>query len=78
MELISVENGRVRFAGHNIFTATGETLVVRSELRFRSQAELSASLITTGFTVEQVYGNWQRGPVTSVSRVMVFIARRTT
>jgi len=77
LELISVENDRVRFAGHNIFTATGETFVVRSELRFRSQAELSASLTDAGFTVEQVYGDWQRGPVTSVSRVMVFIARRT-
>lgn len=77
LELVSVENDRVRFAGHNIFTATGETLVVHSELRFRSQAELSASLTNAGFTVEQVYGNWQRGPVAGASRVLVFVAQRS-
>lgn len=76
LELVSVKNGRVHFEGHNIFTATGETLVVSSELRFRSQAELSASLANAGFTVEHVYGDWRRGPVTSTSRVMVFVARR--
>jgi SAM-dependent methyltransferase len=76
LELISVGQGRVRFAGHNVFTATGEVLVAESELRFRSQAELTASLTAAGFTVERVYGDWQRGPVTGASRVMVFIARR--
>lgn len=76
LELVSVENDRVRFEGHNIFAATGETLVVSSELRFRSQAKLRASLTNADFTVEHVYGDWQRGPVTSASRVMVFIARR--
>jgi SAM-dependent methyltransferase len=77
LELVSVGNGRVRFAGHNVFTATGEVVVASSELRFRSRAELTDSLITAGFTVEHVYGGWDRGPVTSASRVMVFIARRT-
>src|SRR5690242_7599643 len=44
LDLISVGNGRVRLAGHNIFTATGEVVVASSELRFRSLAELTASL----------------------------------
>lgn len=77
LELISVEPGRVRFAGHNIFTATGEVVVASSELRFRSRAELADSLIAAGFTVEHIYGDWHRSPVTSTSRVLVFIARRT-
>lgn len=77
LELLSVTPGRVRFAGYNTFTATGETVVVESELRFRSQAEITAALANTGFTVEHVYGDWQRGPLTSVSRVMVFVARRS-
>ncbi|MFN8492441.1 MAG: class I SAM-dependent methyltransferase [Caldilineaceae bacterium] len=76
LDLVSVKDGRVRFEGHNIFTATGETLVVSSELRFRSQAELRASLTNAGFTVEHIYGDWRRGPVTGASRVLVFVARR--
>lgn len=77
LELLSVGNGRVRFEGHNVFTATGEVVVASSELRFRSLAELIDSLINAGFSVEHVYGNWDRGPLTSSSRVMVFIAHRT-
>lgn len=77
LELVDVVNGRVRFAGHNVFTTTGEIVVAGSELRFRSLAELTASLIAAGFTVEQVHGDWDRGPVTSASRVLVFLARRT-
>lgn len=76
LELVSVGSGGVRIEGHNVFTATGEVVVASSELRFRSQQEVTASLITAGFTVEQVYGDWERGPLTSASRVMVFIARR--
>jgi SAM-dependent methyltransferase len=76
LELVSVGDGRVRFEGHNVFTATGEVVVASSELRFRSRAELTDSLIAAGFIVEQVYGDWDRGPVTSASRVMVFVARR--
>jgi SAM-dependent methyltransferase len=76
LELVSVEHGRVRFEGHNVFTATGEVVVASSELRFRSLAELTDSLINAGFTVEHLYGDWDRGPVISTSRVMVVIARR--
>lgn len=74
LELIEVGNGRVRFEGHNVFAATGEVVVAPSELRFRSQAELTDSLLNAGFTVERVYGDWNRGPVTRSSREMVFIA----
>ncbi len=76
LELVSVQNGRVRFEGHNVFTATGEVVVASSELRFRSPAELTDSLINSGFTVEHVYGDWDRRPLDSTNRVMVFIAHR--
>jgi SAM-dependent methyltransferase len=76
LELVSVGDGRVCFEGHNLFTDTGEVVVVRSELRFRSQKELTESLNNNGFTVDAVYGDWKRGPVTNTSRVLVFIARR--
>ncbi len=76
LEVIRVSEGRVLMVGHNVFTATAETLDVNSELRFRSLAEISNSLTNAGFTVEHVYGDWQRGTLTDASRVMVFVARR--
>ncbi len=76
LELVHVGNDRVRFAGHNIFTDTGEVVVAGSELRFRGQAELANSLTNAGFTVEQVYGDWDDSPLTSASRVMIFVASR--
>lgn len=76
LELVGVGSDRVRYEGHNVFAATGEDVVVSSELRFRSLAELTGSLTDTGFTVEHVYGGWDRGLVVGASRVMVFVARR--
>jgi hypothetical protein len=37
---------------------------------------MTASLSDAGYVVEHVYGDWDCGPVTSASRVMVFIAAR--
>ena len=76
MELDTVEDDRVRFEGYNVFTTTGEVVVASSELRFRSLAELAGSLIYSGFNVEYVYGDWNRGPLVDTSRFMVFVARR--
>jgi 2-polyprenyl-3-methyl-5-hydroxy-6-metoxy-1,4-benzoquinol methylase len=76
LELVNVENGKVRFVAHNVFKSTGENVVTSSELRFRHKAELDASLIDAGFTIKQVYGNWHREPFTEASRLMVFIAQR--
>jgi SAM-dependent methyltransferase len=76
LELVSVGNGRVHFEGHNVFAATGEVVVAGSELRFRGLAELTDDLTDAGFTIEHVYGDWDRGPVTGASRVMVFVASR--
>ncbi|MDP9315976.1 MAG: class I SAM-dependent methyltransferase, partial [Chloroflexota bacterium] len=77
LELVHVGNGRVSFEHHYVFTATGEVVVTRSEIRFRSLAELTHSLVEAGFTVGHVYGDWQRGALTKTSRVMVFVAHRT-
>lgn len=77
LEVVGVEPDRVRFVGHNVFLATGEDVVASSELRFRSLAEQRAFLAAAGFEVEQVYGDWEGGPITSGSRIFVFVARRT-
>lgn len=76
IEFDRVVDGRVSLKGYNHFVETGEIVIAESELRFRGLTEISESLINSGFAVERVYGDWQRGPVTSASRIMVFIARR--
>jgi SAM-dependent methyltransferase len=76
LELVNVGRGRVRFEGHNVFIATGEDVVACSELRFRSRAEIADSLTSAEFIVEHIYGDWDSGPLTTASRVMVFIASR--
>jgi SAM-dependent methyltransferase len=76
LEVVDDSGGRVRFKGYNVFQDTGEVLVVDSELRFRSVGELTDSLKKAGFTVENVYGDWDRGPFMSTSRLMVTVARR--
>ncbi len=76
LELLSVGNGRVRFAGHNVFKHTGEVIIANSELRFRTLTELTDSLTQAGFMVEHLYGDWNHGPFVHTSRMMVFVARR--
>jgi len=76
LEVIGEEHGRVRLKGYNVFKATGELVVVDSELRFRSLDQLTQSLRKTGFRIEQVFGDWQRGPFVNTSRFMMIIARR--
>ncbi len=76
LELVRVGEGRVSLEGHNVFLASGEVMVASDELRFRSRAELNDTLADAGFAIEQVYGDWAKGPLLSTSRVMIFIARR--
>lgn len=63
--VVSVGDGVVHFEGHDVFESTGELVVVPSQLRFRSAAELSDSLTEAGFAIEALYGDWIRGPVMS-------------
>lgn len=76
LDLVHVGNGRVRFDGHNVFKASEEVAIASSELRFRTLAELTASLTKAGFTLEHIYGDWHHGPFTDTSRLIVFVARR--
>jgi len=76
LEVVSADGGRVRMQGHNVFQATGEVLVVDSELRFRRLDEMTEALTKAGFRLEHVFGDWDRGPYVATSRLMVIIARR--
>jgi len=67
---------QVHFQGHNIFTETGETLVVDSILRFRTDQEICSSLEESGFKVKHVYGGWNYEPFSIESQLMIFVAQR--
>ncbi|MGH2751246.1 MAG: class I SAM-dependent methyltransferase [Actinomycetota bacterium] len=74
-QLLEVQSGRVSFEIHYHF-ASGEEVVSTNELRFRTQAELTRSLADVGFSVEHVFGDWDRQLVEVGSRELIFIATR--
>ena len=76
LEVVGVSNGGVQLEGHNVFLSTGEVLVVEDELRFRSFEEIAGSLTESGFTIENVYGDWEKGPFLETSLGMIFVACR--
>jgi SAM-dependent methyltransferase len=57
-------------------TGTGDELVVRNALRFRSESALRASLATAGFEVETVLGDWDGTPVGPTSPELIVTAVR--
>jgi SAM-dependent methyltransferase len=55
----------------------GEVLRVdRATLRFLNVPTLGAFLADAGFAIEAQYGSWDRGPITSESRLIITIAKR--
>jgi SAM-dependent methyltransferase len=77
-ELTEVIGGgaRVRSEVHYRFLSSGEELVSRNELRFRTRAELTAGLTRAGFAVQRVYGDWDRRPAGPGNPEMIVIAAR--
>lgn len=68
-------DGYATYELHYLFSKTGEEIISANKLRFRTYEELQASLKDAGFTVEQVYGDWDRQPFTPQSAEMIFIAK---
>lgn len=73
-EVTAVQSGVVSFSMHYTF-ADEEELVSTGALRFRSEAQLRSSLQAAHFTVEQVYGGWNRQPVGAGDGELLVIAR---
>ncbi|SEJ38224.1 Methyltransferase domain-containing protein [Deinococcus reticulitermitis] len=71
-----VTGDRVTFVGYTRFLASGETVVDRSTLRFRSEAELRRSLGAAGFEINAVYGGWHGEPVGAGCGELVVVARK--
>ncbi|MCU1395146.1 MAG: class SAM-dependent methyltransferase [Ilumatobacteraceae bacterium] len=73
-----VERGEgvvVDFTYHHRHT-DGIELVSESTLRFRSEAEVRASLEAAGFVVDHIVGGWNGEPVGAGDGELLVIARR--
>lgn len=54
----------------------GDVVEHAETLRFRNEQEIRGSLAEAGFVVEQVWGDWGRGPMTPDSDELIVLARR--
>jgi hypothetical protein len=66
--------GPFRTRSITCFVDTGEELVAPSKLRFRTKDELTTSLADAGFTVEYVYGDWDRRSACPKPRELIVLA----
>ncbi|WP_088987709.1 hypothetical protein [Micromonospora chokoriensis] len=63
---------------HHYHFADGERSVSSATLRFRTEAELRASLTRADFAVDRVYGGWRQEPVGHGDGEFVVLARAGT
>ena len=54
----------------------GQTLASTGDLRFRTESELRSSLASAGFTIEEIYGGWNREPIGAGDGEFLVVARR--
>ena len=73
-DVTGISGERVTFTRHFQFP-DGEELRSESTLRFRSETCLRATLTAAGFTVEHIYGGWQREPAGSGNGELIVVAR---
>ncbi|MGW4681850.1 hypothetical protein ACWEOS_25590 [Micromonospora taraxaci] len=69
----SVAAARARPGGERVTWVKGTSAV-----RFRTEAELRASLTSAGFVVDRVYGGWRQEPVGHGDGEFVVLARAGT
>jgi SAM-dependent methyltransferase len=75
-QFLELNDNHVRYEMYYFFEKTGEELVSANEIIFRLQEEMAQSLSDAGFSVQNVYGNWERGPVNKKSFEFIFVAAR--
>ena len=76
-EVTNVEGDVVYAVGHRRLLESNEELVSPFALRFRSEELLRQSLISSGFSVENVFGDWDRRPSGPGEPELIVIARRS-
>ncbi|ACC71305.1 class I SAM-dependent methyltransferase [Paraburkholderia phymatum] len=75
-QLVDVKADCVRFDTFYRFIDSGDTVVSASELRLRTQAELSEALRKAGFSKMEWFGDWSRSSVDEMSRELIVVATR--
>ena len=73
-DVTGVFGERVTFIRHYQFS-DGQELRSESTLRFRGETCLRDTLTAAGFTVEHIYGGWQREPAGSGNGELIVVAR---
>ncbi len=53
-----------------------EEKTTRTALRYVYPQEMEALLFYNGFAIHACYGDWQEGPLTATSRLMIFLCQR--
>ena len=76
-EVTNVEGDVVHAVGHRRLVQSNEELVSPFAIRFRSEQLLRQSLTSSGFSVESVFGDWDRRPPGPGERELIVIARKT-
>jgi SAM-dependent methyltransferase len=76
-EVANVEGDVVYAVGHRRLLESNEELVSPFALRFRSEELLRTSLTSSGFSVENVFGDWDRRPPGPGEPELIVIAKRS-
>jgi len=76
-EVTTVEGDVVYAVGHRRLLQSNEELVSPFALRFRSEELLRQTLTSSGFSVEDVFGDWDRRPSGPGKPELIVIARRS-
>jgi SAM-dependent methyltransferase len=76
-EVTNVEGDIVHAVGHRRLFVSDEELTSPFALRFRSEELLRQSLTSSGFSVENVFGDWDGRPSAPGERELIVIARRS-
>ncbi len=76
-EVTNVEGDVVYAVGHRRLLQSNEELVSPFALRFRSEELLRQSLTSSGFSVENVSGDWDKRPSGPGEPELIVIARRS-
>jgi SAM-dependent methyltransferase len=74
-EVTNVEGDVVHAVGHRRLVQSGEELISPFAIRFRSEELLKESLSSAGFSVQSVFGDWDRRPSGPGERELIVIAR---
>jgi hypothetical protein len=75
-QLIEMKDNHVLYEIHYFFEDSNEELVSLNRLIYRSQNKISDSLIDAGFSIQNIYGDWDGNSLESSSPEIIFIAYR--